>query len=106
MTTALEGGEWSAARTRAHFTPRKDPVPILQEAEWGPGPVWTGEKSHPHQDSIPDCPACSQSLYRLSYLAHIYIYIYAHMWHSHTVISNSAKLESQLITHFEINTAA
>jgi len=24
-----------------HFTPGKDPVPILQEAGWAPGPVWT-----------------------------------------------------------------
>ena len=23
---------------RPHFTPRKDPVPILQEAEWAQGP--------------------------------------------------------------------
>ena len=30
-----------------HFTPRKDPVPILQEAGWAPGPVWTGGKSRP-----------------------------------------------------------
>jgi len=37
---------------RPHFTPRKDPVPILQEAGWAPGPVWTGGKSRPHQDSI------------------------------------------------------
>ena len=28
-------------------------------------------KSRPHQDSIPDRPARSQSLYRLSYPAHI-----------------------------------
>jgi len=53
-----------------HFTPRKDPVPILQEAGWAPGPVWTGGKSRPHRDSIPDHPVCSQSLYLLSYLAH------------------------------------
>ena len=26
-----------------HFTPGKDPVPILQEAGWAPGPVWTDE---------------------------------------------------------------
>ena len=70
MTAALEGGEWSAARPRPHFIPGKDPVPILQEAGWAPGPVWTGRKSHPHWDSIPDRPACSQSLYRLSYPAH------------------------------------
>ena len=37
-----------------HFTPGKDPVLILQEAGWAPGPVWTGGKSRPHRDSIPD----------------------------------------------------
>ena len=55
---------------RPHFTPEKDPVPILQESGWAPGPVWTGGKSRPHRDSIPDRPARSQSLYRLSYPAH------------------------------------
>jgi len=42
---------------RPHFTPGKEPVPILQEAGWAPGPVWTGGKSRPHRDSIPDHPA-------------------------------------------------
>jgi len=55
---------------RPHFTPGKDSVPIVQEAGWAPGPVWTGGKSRPHRDSIPDRPARSQSLYRLSYRAH------------------------------------
>ena len=45
---------------RPQFTPGKDPVPILQEASWAPGPVWTGGKSRPHRDSIPDRPSCSQ----------------------------------------------
>jgi len=41
---------------------RERPVPIVQEAGWGaPGPVWTGGKSRPHRDSIPN---------------RIYIYIY------------------------------
>jgi hypothetical protein len=44
---------------RAHFTPGKDPVLILQEAGWAPGPVWTGGKSRPHRDSIPDRPSRS-----------------------------------------------
>ena len=57
---------------RPHFTPGKDPVSILQEAGWAPGPVWMGGKSRLHRDSIPDRPARSQSLYRLSYPAHIY----------------------------------
>jgi hypothetical protein len=65
---------------RLHFTPGIDPVPIVQEAVWAPGLVWMGGKSRLHQDSILDRPACSQSLYQLSYLAHThthtYIYIY------------------------------
>ena len=62
---------WVVSSTpRPHFAPGKDPVPILQEAGWAPGPVWTGGKSRPHRDSIPDRPARSQSLYRLSYRAH------------------------------------
>ena len=55
---------------RPHFTPGKDAVPIVQEAGWAPGPVWTGGKSRPHRNSIPDRPTRSQSLYRLSYPAH------------------------------------
>ena len=65
---------WVVSSTpRPHFTPGKDPVPILQEAGWAPGPVWTGGKSRPHRDSIPDSPARSQSLYRLSYPAYILV---------------------------------
>ena len=55
---------------RTLFTPWNDPVPIVQEAGWAPGPVWTGGKSCPHRDLIPDRPVRSQSLYRLSYPAH------------------------------------
>jgi len=44
---------------RPHFTPGKDSVPIVQVAGWAPGPVWTGGKSRPHRDSIPDRPARS-----------------------------------------------
>jgi len=63
---------WVVSSTpRPHFTPGKDPVPILQEAGSAPGPVWTGGKSRPHRDSIPDRPARSQSLYRLNYPAYI-----------------------------------
>ena len=54
---------------RPHFTSGKDTLPILQEAGWAPGPVRTGGKSRPNRHSIPDRPARSQSLYRLSYPA-------------------------------------
>ena len=39
MTSELDGGGWSAAHP-GRFTPGKDPVPIVQEAGWAPGPVW------------------------------------------------------------------
>ena len=35
-------GRVVSSTSRPHFTPRKDPVPILQEAGRAPGPVWTG----------------------------------------------------------------
>ena len=44
---------------RPHFTPGKDPVPILQDVGRAPGPVWTGGKSRLNRDSIPDRPARS-----------------------------------------------
>jgi len=59
---------WVVSSTpRPHFTPGKDPVPIVQEAGWATGPVWTGGKSRPQRDSIPNRPVRSQSLYRLNY---------------------------------------
>ena len=62
---------WVVSSTpRSQFTPGKDPVPIIQEAGWALGPVWTGAKSRPHRDSIPDRAPRSQSLYRRSYRAH------------------------------------
>jgi hypothetical protein len=37
-------GEGSAPRP-GRFTPGKDPVPIVQEAGWATGPVWTGAEN-------------------------------------------------------------
>jgi hypothetical protein len=45
--------------TPAELNLGKDPVTILQEAGWAPGPVWTGGNTRPHRDSIPDRPAHS-----------------------------------------------
>jgi hypothetical protein len=68
-SAGLEGG-WSVPRPGC-FTPRKDPVPIVQEAGWAPGPVWTCVKNLTATGiRSPDRPARSQSLYRLSYQAH------------------------------------
>ena len=49
----------ASSMPRPHFTPGKDPVPILQEAGWAPELVWMGRKSRPHRDSIPDHPVRS-----------------------------------------------
>ena len=41
-------------KPRPIFIPGKDRLPIVQEAGWAPGPVWTGaENLTAHQDSIP-----------------------------------------------------
>ena len=59
------GGQRHAS---AALQPGKEPVPIVQEAEWAPGPVWTGtENLAPTGIRSPDRPSRSQSLYRLSY---------------------------------------
>jgi hypothetical protein len=52
----------------AAFTPGKDPVPIVREDGWAPGPVWTGaENLAPTGIRSPDRPAHSESLYQLRY---------------------------------------
>jgi len=58
----IRRGRVASSTPRPHFTPGKDPVPVLQETECSPGPVWTGRKSGPHRDPIPERPASSQSL--------------------------------------------
>ena len=69
--------EWVFSSThRQQFTPGKDPVPIVQEAGWASGPVWTGEKFRPTGIRTPDHPALSQSLYWLTYPAHCPVYTY------------------------------
>jgi hypothetical protein len=56
-------GGWSAPRP-GRFTPGKDPVPIVQEAGWAPGPVWMCAKNLSSTGiRSPDRPARSQSLY-------------------------------------------
>ena len=60
MTMTLEWGDWSAARP-GRFTPGKDPVPIVQEAGWAPGPVWTAENLAPTGIRSPDRPVRIQS---------------------------------------------
>ena len=56
---------------RPLFTPGKDPVPIVQEAGWAPGTVWTSAENLAHTGiRSPDRLARSQSLYGLRYPTH------------------------------------
>jgi hypothetical protein len=58
---------WVVNATPWPLYPRKrDPVPILYEVEWAPGPVWTGaENLAPTGIRSPDRPASSELLCRL-----------------------------------------
>jgi hypothetical protein len=67
LTSALDGGGWSTPRP-GRFIPGNDLVPIVQEAGWAPGQVWTGAENLASAGiRSPDRPARSESLYRLSY---------------------------------------
>jgi hypothetical protein len=53
LTSAIDVGGWSRPRP-GRFTPGKVPVPIVEEAGWPPGPVWTGAGNIvTHRVSIP-----------------------------------------------------
>jgi hypothetical protein len=72
LTSALDGGEWSALCPDCPLAPRTGhALPIVQEAGWTPEPIWTQrleEKSfHGCRGSNPDRPVRSQTLYWLSY---------------------------------------
>jgi len=36
---------WVTTPRSGRFTPGKEPVPLVQEAGWAPGPVWTDAKN-------------------------------------------------------------
>jgi len=57
---------WAVKAKPRPLYPGKDPVPIVHEAGWAPGPIWTGaETLAPDGIRSPDRPARSESLYRL-----------------------------------------
>jgi hypothetical protein len=65
ITSALVG---VTSQRHAPRYPGKDPLPILQEAGWAPGPVWTGAENLVTTGiRSPDLPARNASLYRLRY---------------------------------------
>jgi len=70
LTSALDGDGWSASRP-GRFTSGKDPLPIVQETGWAPGPIWTdAENLAPTGIRSPDRQVRSKLLHRLSYHGH------------------------------------
>jgi len=62
MTSALEGGEWSAARPGRTLTTRKTLYTLYRRLGGSQGRSRRGGKSRLHLDSIPDSAARSQSI--------------------------------------------
>ena len=65
----------------------RDPVPIVHETEWAPGPFWTGAENFcPTDIRSPDCQYRSYSLYRATPAEHyndIYIALTLHTLYKH-----------------------
>ena len=75
MAMALEGDEGSVSCPGRSLPPGKTWYPLYRRLGGTQG--WSGQMqkiSPTHRDSIPDCPARSQSLYRLRYPAHFWKY--------------------------------
>jgi hypothetical protein len=91
------GARWERVVYATHqplYSRETDPVPIIQEAGWGPGSVWKGAKNlAPIGIRSPECPVRSEPLYRLGYLDPIPLY-----WHS--------AARSHLSPHNAFNSAA
>jgi hypothetical protein len=63
LTSALEGGEWSASRPGRALPPGTEPmVPIVQVAGWAPEPVWTQRLEEKFSASVRDRSPTVQSV--------------------------------------------
>jgi hypothetical protein len=65
LTSALEGGEWSASGPGRALPPGKEPpVPVVQEAGWALEPVWTQRLEGKSSASVWDRTPAVQSVVR------------------------------------------
>ena len=84
MTSALRW-RWVFNTTPRPLYLQERPGTHCTGAGWGPEPVWTGAKNLALTGiRSPDRPACSESLYRLSYPSPLYIYI-LHIYYIYTL---------------------
>jgi hypothetical protein len=65
LTSALDGGEWSASRPGRALPPGKEPpVPIGQEAGWAAEAVWTQRLEEKSSAPVGDRTPVVQSVVR------------------------------------------
>jgi hypothetical protein len=81
-------------------TTGKDPVPIVQEAGWAPGLIWTGaENLAPTGIRSPERPAYSQSLYQLSY--RILPIDTTQLWNTQIIVKQNSSNKHTCITSYQ-----
>ena len=81
MTAALEGGEWSAARPGRTLPAEKARYPLSRGLDGLQGRSGRAENLVPTGIRSRTVQLLAQSLYRLSYRAHIYVYYYKNFAH-------------------------
>ena len=85
------------ATPRQLYPRERNPAPIVQEAGWTPGPVWSGaEKSRHTGIRSSERPARSGSLYRLSYRGPQYV-TYKH--YLNNALKYTCQVHKRLINH-------
>ena len=63
----LDAGWWWVvnATPRSLYAQERDPLPVIQEAGWAPGPVWKcAENLSPNEIQFPDRPAHSECIFK------------------------------------------
>ena len=74
LTSALDGGGW--LRPWSLYLWERDPLPIVEEAGWAPGSVCTSAENLSSTGTrSSDHPNRSESLYRLSHLVPLHIFV-------------------------------
>jgi hypothetical protein len=77
----------------AALSPGRDPVPTVQETGWAPRTSLDGcGKSRPYGVRAPDCPARSESLYRIRYPGRLIILIHFYIMLIERIIERSLYL--------------
>ena len=79
MTAALEEGEWAAARLGRTLPPGKNRFPLDRRLDGPQGKSGRAENLVPTGIRSRTVQPVAQSLYPLSYPAHIYMYVYIYI---------------------------